>query len=202
MKIAILGAGNVGATLGKRFAEVGHDVVFGVRDPEKYADAQLAGAVSTNNEAVRGASVVVLAVPYGAAEAALKECGNLSGKIVVDATNPLAMTASGLGLTVGFETSGAEIIAGFLNGGKLVKCFNTTGFATMADPRGSMMFVCGDDSEANETVRRLSDEIGFETLNIGDLTRARLLEPLAMLWIHLAFTSELKRDFAFTISKR
>lgn len=199
MKIAIIGAGNVGRTLGKRFAEKGHEVVYGVRNPAE--DSGLSHS-KTNAEAAREAEIVLLAVPYGAAPAALAECGDLDGKIVVDATNPLAMTEKGLGLSLGFETSGAEEIAAFAPAAKLVKCFNQTGFNIMADPQKSVMFVCGNDAQANEVVRRLAEEIGFEAMNIGDLTKARLLEPLAALWIHLAFTTDLKRDFAFSIASR
>lgn len=201
MKIAILGAGDVGLTLGKRFGEVGHTVSYGVRHPDDgaYADLDSVGSVA---EAANGADVVLLAVPFAAAESALSACGDLAGKIVIDATNPLAMGEGGLSLTVGFDTSAAEQIAKFAGEGKLVKCFNTTGFSNMAKPRGSLMFACGDDAEATETVRKLAEDIGFEALAIGDLSKARLLEPLALLWIHLAFTSDLKRDFAFAISRK
>jgi hypothetical protein len=72
----------------------------------------------------------------------------------------------------------------------------------MAEPRNSMMFACGSDKEATDTVTNLAASIGFDAMNIGDLSKARLLEPLAMLWIHLAFSSELKRDFAFAIVRR
>lgn len=201
MNIAILGAGNVGATLGRRFTELGHSVAFGVQTPEKYSGLDLAGPVSVVGEACSAADLVILALPFAAAPAALAECGDLSGKIVVDATNPVAMGDEGLFLTIGHNDSGAEQISKHAGRGKVVKCFNTTGFGNMAEPRGSMMFACGDDDEATETVRQLSDEIGFETINIGGLKQARLLEPLAMLWIHLAFTTDLKREFAFRISR-
>lgn len=202
MKIAILGAGNVGATLGKKFAEKGHEIFYGVKNPPEYAEEDLGGKIGINREATENADVILLAVPFGAVEQALQDCGDLDGKIIVDATNPLAMGADGLHLTVGFETSGAEINQKFAKGAKLVKCFNQTGFNIMENPANSMMFVCGDDAAANETVKNLAAEIGFEAINVGDLTKARLLEPLAMLWIHLAFTSEMKRDFAFSVSRR
>lgn len=64
------------------------------------------------------------------------------------------------------------------------------------------MFVCGDDSEANEVVRKLAADIGFDAITVGDLTKARLLEPLAMLWIHLSASTDLKRDFAFRIDRQ
>lgn len=200
MKIAIIGAGNVGRTLGERFAQAGHSVTFGVRDPK--SDEYAGISVDENRGAAAGADVIILAVPYGAAQTALAECGDVAGKIVVDATNPLGMTESGLALTCGFTSSGAETIAAAFPGVRVVKCFNTTGFGNMADPRGSVMFVCGDDAEAVETVRGLAAEIGFDAISAGALSKSRLLEPLAMLWIHLAFTTPLGRDFAFRIERR
>lgn len=202
MKIGILGAGNVGATLGKKFAEKGHEVFYGVRNPAEHNGEDLDGKIGTNREAAENAEIILLAVPFAAVESALQDCGDLDGKIVIDATNPLAMGADGLRLTIGFETSGAEINQAFAENAKFVKCFNQTGFNIMENPENSMMFVCGNDMQANETVKNLAAEIGFDAINIGDLSKARLLEPLAMLWIHLAFTSELKRDFAFSVSRR
>ena len=189
MKIAIIGAGNVGATLGRRFAEIGHTITFGVPRPDEYADADLAGPAMAVANAAKDADAVLLAVPYPAAKGVIDACGGLAGKIVIDATNPLGMTPEGLSLTAGFTTSGAEELAAAAPDAKFVKCFNQTGFANMAEPAGSMMFVCGDD-------------IGFDAISIGGLAKARLLEPLAMLWIHLSATTGLKRDFAFKIDRR
>lgn len=200
--IAIIGAGNVGGTLGKRFAEVGYEVFYGVPNPAEYENKNLAGTIGTVSEAAKNADVILLAVPFGAVEEALKNCGDLTGKIVIDATNPLTMGENGLSLTVGFESSGAEKVVELAKGAKVVKCFNQTGFNNMADPNNSMMFVCGNDAEANETVRKLAGKIGFDALAIGGITNARLLEPLAMLWIHLAFNTELKQDFAFAILRK
>ncbi len=202
MNIAILGAGNVGATLGKQFAEGGHAVSFGVPNPQKYADSRLSGTLGTVAEAAQAAEIILLAVPYNAAEQVIKDCGDVRGKILIDATNPLGMTEKGLALTAGFTTSGAEQLAVLAPEARFVKCFNQTGFGNMAAPNGSVMFVCGNDPGANETVRRLAEEIGFDAVAIGDLTKARLLEPLAMLWIHLSFTTELGRDFAFRIQRK
>ena len=201
MKIAIIGAGNVGTTLGKRFAEVGNEVFYGVRNPSEYVGKELGGKVGTNPEACQDAEIIVLSVPYNVVEDAIKSCGDITEKIVVDATNPLGMTPNGLNLTVGFETSGGEKLQEIIPQAKVIKCFNTTGFGNMAKPNNSMMFACGNDKEATDKIVNLASSIGFETMNIGDLSKARLLEPLAMLWIHLAFTSELKRDFAFAIKR-
>ncbi|MGH9928598.1 MAG: NADPH-dependent F420 reductase [Pyrinomonadaceae bacterium] len=212
MKIAILGAGNVGATLGRGFAEGGHEVFFGVRNPQDETHQTLVkdiGAqarVAAVKDAARDADLILLAVPFDAASAVLRECGNLDGKIVVDATNPLTFTDGNLKLSVGFDISGAEQIAKHATGAKVVKCFNQTGFGNMAQPslegRRSVMFVCGDDSGANDKVRKLAEAIGFDAVDAGKLAVARLLEPLAMLWIHLAFTTDLKRDFAFALLRK
>lgn len=202
MKIAVIGAGNVGATLGKRFAGAGHEVIFGVRNPAEANESELGAPAAANTDACSDADIVVLSVPYNVLSDAAASCGDLTGKIVVDATNPLGMTADGLNLTLGFETSGGEILQSQIPSAKVVKCFNTTGFGNMANPEGSMMFACGDDKEATDIVANLASEIGFDAMNIGMLAKARLLEPLAMLWIHLSFTSELKRDFAFRIDRR
>lgn len=202
MKIAIIGAGNVGATLGKRFAEVGNEVFYGVRNPSEFDGKDLGGKVGTNAEACQHAEIVVLSVPYPAVEDAIKSCGDISGKIVVDATNPLGMTPNGLALTLGFETSGGEKLKEMIPQTKVVKCFNTTGFSNMAQSNGSMMFACGNNKEATDKVTKLASAIGFDAMNIGDLSKSRLLEPLAMIWVHLAFTSELKRDFAFAILRK
>ena len=187
--------------MGRRFAEVGNEVFYGVRNPSEYEEKELGGKVGTNTQACQDAEIIVLSVPYNVVEDAIKSCGDISDKIVVDATNPLGMTPNGLNLTIGFETSGGEKLQEIIPQVKVVKCFNTTGFGNMAKPDNSMMFACGNDKEATDKVTNLASSIGFEALNIGDLSKARLLEPLAMLWIHLAFTSELKRDFAFAIQK-
>lgn len=207
MRIAVLGAGSVGGALGKRFAEHGHEVRFGVPRPEQHADKRsFAALVGTVAEAAADAEIILLAVPFDAVQDALRNCGNLDGKILIDATNPLRFADGQLSLTMGFETSGAEQIAKMAPGARLVKCFNQTGFGNMAQPQyasgKSVMFICGDDEQANETVRALAEEIGFDALAIGKLEVARLLEPLAMLWIHLAFNTELARDFAFAVLRK
>ena len=202
MKIAILGAGNVGGTLGRRFAENGHEIFYGVRNPAELDGKDLVGKVGTVAEAVKNAEIILLAVPYDAIENVINECGDLNGKILIDATNPLTFSNGALNLTVGFETSGGEKVQMLANGSNVVKCFNQTGFNVMKQPENSVMFVCGNDARANETVRKLAEEIGFDAIDTGDLSKSRLLEPLAALWIHLAFTSQLKRNFAFSILQK
>ncbi|MBS1796963.1 MAG: NADPH-dependent F420 reductase [Acidobacteria bacterium] len=206
MKIAILGAGMVGATLGRRFAGAGHEVFFGVPEPAEHEDKKAFAAVGTVGEAARAAEIILLAVPFGSIGDAIERCGDLAGKILVDCTNPLRMADGKLGLTLGFDDSAAEKVAALAPGARVVKCFNQTGFDNMANPAfaggRAVQFVCGDDSEARETVANLAGEIGFDAVDAGELKTARLLEPFAMLWIHLAMTTGLGRDFAFAILRR
>ncbi|MEP6903150.1 MAG: NADPH-dependent F420 reductase [Actinomycetota bacterium] len=206
MKIAILGAGMVGAALGKRFSQTGHEVYFGVPNPAEYDDKREFAKVGTVAEAAADSEIIVLAIPFDAISEAIENCGEVSGKIIVDCTNPLKMIDGRLSLALGFDTSGAEKVAAVANRAKVVKCFNQTGFDNLANPQydigKAVQFVCGDEPEARETVRKLAESIGFEAIDAGDLKNARLLEPLAALWIHLAFTTDLSRSFAFSLLRR
>lgn len=116
MKIGIIGAGNVGSALGRGWAAKGHEIAFGVRNP---GDAKTQEAVKATGgraraasvrEAASGAEVLVLATPWGAVQDAIQAAGDLAGKILVDATNPLKPDLSGL--AVGHTTSAAEEVAG------------------------------------------------------------------------------------------
>ena len=210
MRIAIIGAGNVGGTLGKRWAAKDHEVAFGVRRPnDANVQALLTAAgkgarAASVKDAVTGAEVVVLATPWSAAEAALKEAGDLGGKVVVDATNPLKTDRSGL--AIGHSTSAAEQVAGWAAGARVVKAFNTIGAAHMADPRfgtqRASMFICGDDASAKATVARLAGELGFDPVDCGPLAQARLLEPLAMLWISLAYAYGAGPNIGFALLRK
>jgi NADPH-dependent F420 reductase len=211
MKIGIIGAGNVGGTLGKRWAAVGHQVKFGVRNPQDPKVSSLLKScgdrVSAGQpaEAAGFAEVVVLTTPFEGAKSALESAGDLRGKILVDCTNPLGADFMA-GLTIGHNTSAAEEIAKWAKGAKVVKAFNTTGAGNMANPMygpdKTVMFVAGDDAAAKQMVMGLSNELGFETMDAGPLRQARLLEPLAMLWISLAYAQGLGPSFAFKLLRR
>jgi len=211
MKIGIIGTGNVGGTLGKALAAKGHRITYGVRrpdSPETQEAVRAAGSGSSAGlvrEAAEFADVVVLATPWGdATRQAIESCGNLNGKIVIDCTNPVKPDLSGL--AIGHDTSAAEQVAAWAKGAKVCKAFNTAGFGVMANPnfrdRKAVMFVCGDDAAAKKVVLQLAADIGFEPIDAGDLSSARLLEPVAMLWIHLALHQGLDPDFAFGLLRR
>ncbi len=213
MKIAIIGAGNVGGTLGTAWAQkAGHEIFFGVRDPAAEKTQALvrklggkARAVAPA-EAAAAADFIVLTTPWPAAEAAIRSMGNLNGKIILDATNPLAMGPDGLGLEIGHSISAGEKVQGWAKGASVFKTLNTTGFGNMANPvfNGvkSVMFVAGDDAANKPKVMALVGDLGFDAVDAGPLRNARLLEAHAMLWIELALKRGLGRDWAFARVKR
>ena len=210
MRIAILGTGSVGSALGGGWAGAGHEIVFGTRDPASSRVAELVGGLgggaraATAAEAAQQAEVVVLATPWNATESVLAAVGPLDGKILIDCTNPLANDLSGL--THGHDDSGGERVAGWAPGARVVKAFNTTGSNNMADTSYAgvrpWMPVCADDEEARSVTMRLAEELGFEAVDAGPLANSRLTEPLALLWIHLAYARGFGREFAFGVLRR
>jgi long-chain acyl-CoA synthetase len=211
MRIAIIGAGNVGGTLGKIWAAKGHEVTFGVRSPDSEKALALVtetggrAKVTAVGAATAGAEIVLLATPWEVTESAVRAAGDLAGKVLVDCTNPLSADLA-RGLEIGHTTSGAERVSEWAKGARVVKAFNSTGWNIMADPaidgRRAAMFVCGDDAQAKNDVIELAMDAGMETIDAGDLKVARLLEPYAAFWIHLAYRQGLGREYAFVIARR
>jgi 8-hydroxy-5-deazaflavin:NADPH oxidoreductase len=213
MKLAIIGAGNVGGTLGTAWAQkAGHEIFFGVTNPKSDKTQgllrTLGGRAQAGSaaEAAAFSEMIVLTTPWPATDAAIRSMGNLSGKIILDATNPLAMGPDGLGLEIGHSTSAGEKVQGWAKGASVFKALNTTGFGNMADPvfHGvkSVMFVAGDDAANKPKVIALVAALGFEVIDAGPLRNARLLEAHAMLWIDLALKRGQGRDWAFGFLRR
>lgn len=208
MGISIIGAGNVGMALGSALTRRGEQVLFGVPDPDKYRTAVAAlglrASVVSTAQAIAAGGVVILAVPYGALAAIAQSLPDWQGKILVDATNPLA--AGLAGLSVGTSTSGAEELARLARGARVVKAFNSTGAENMADTTYAggtpFMPVCGDDADARQRVLALATLAGFDAVDCGDLSAARYLEPFAMTWIHMAIKLGQGRRFAFARLQR
>ena len=200
MRIAIIGAGNVGSTLGRAWQQRGHEITYGVRHPDDSRYTELGAAVTDNATAAADADVVAVCTPWQGTRAAVTSCGDLSGKVLIDCTNPL--TPDFTALELGHTTSGAEQIAGWAPGARVCKAMNQIG-APMMDaptlPSPPVMFVCGDDADAKDVAAQLVRELGFETHDAGDLTAARLLEPLALLWIHLALRRGLGTGWALGV---
>jgi predicted dinucleotide-binding enzyme len=212
MAIAIIGAGNVGGALARNWAAKGQDVVLGVRDPKAEKVQKLVAEVggkaraATAAEAASAADIILLSTPWPQTEAAIRSLGDLKGKIVLDATNPLSQGPDGLGLEIGHTISGGEKVQAWAKGASVFKTLNTTGFSNMTKPEfngvSSVMFVAGDDAAAKPKVMELVRLLGFDAVDAGPLRNARLLEAHAMLWIDLALMRGQGPDWAFAMLKR
>ena len=199
MKIAVIGSGNVGGTLGKAWMRAGHDVVFGEANGRSRG---ISGArTAPVAQAIGEAEVVVVAVPWSAVPEVLPKARDWSGKVLIDCTNPIA---AGFKLAVGFDTSAGEKVASLAPGAAVVKAFNTTGFGNMANPvyggKPVSMFFAADDPAAQKVAEQLIRDVGFDPVFAGPLKLARYLEPMAMLWISMAQKRGL--DFAFNVVRR
>lgn len=190
MKIAIIGAGNVGGGLAAAATKAGHDVVVSAADPASASKAAAntgATAAATNADAVQGADAVVLAVPHGAVAQVVADLGAaLNGKTVIDATNPLNDSYTDL-TTSG--TSAAEALQQQVPGAKVVKALNTVFASRYATPseNGQPLdaFLAGDDADAKATVTELVTSLGLRPVDLGGLRMARTLEELAFANISL-----------------
>lgn len=196
MKVAILGSGIVGQVLGKAFIAEEHEVMLGTRDPAKKEVVQWKkdnpkANTGTFDETAKFGELIVLAVAGGVAEDVIRMAGvdNFSGKVVIDATNPIANEPPVNGVLrffTDFDESLMEKIQRIVPEAKLVKAFNSVGNALMYKPvlKGGTpsMFICGNDDEAKQTVTRILTAFGWETEDMGKMEAARAIEPLCMLW--------------------
>jgi len=206
VRIAVIGAGNVGGTLGGAWSRRGHSVMFGVRDTEsaraRDRAEQAGAALGSLREAASFGEVIVLCVPWPAVDEALAELGDVAGKPLLDTTNPL--TPDLAGSSVPEPGSGAAHVASRAQGAHVVKIFNSTGSTNMADPAypdgASTMLYCGDHEGAKRVAAELAADLGFEPVDFGGLDGARLLESQARLWIRLA--AGLGRQIAFRLMRR
>ena len=205
MNIAIIGTGNVGKALGSSLTKVGHHVIYGARNAAttESAAVETGGSASLSlADAARQADIVVIAVPYvsAAREVAKAIAPEIKGKIVIDATNPLKADYSGLATEGG--PSGAENFAAWLPGARVVKAFNTIFASVQADPTTLGVKIdalyATDDDRACIVVSELLSSIGFRPVYVGPLARARELEAIANLNIHLQI--ETKGDWRTSIN--
>ncbi len=201
MRIGIIGAGNVGMALGRAWAAKGHDVTWGVRDPSQREGSGFA----TVADATQNTEIVLLAVMFHQVDDALAACGDLAGRILIDPTNPLAPADGGFELALGFDRSAAEHIAE-RTAARVVKSLNQVGAAVLGDTSHylcpPLQFVASDHADAKVVVSGLVEELGFEVRDAGPLKAARLLEPMAMLWIDQAMRHGMEPDRAWSLSRR
>jgi predicted dinucleotide-binding enzyme len=194
MNIGILGSGMVAKSLAAGFLQHGHAVMLGTRDSGKLADwaAQNPQArIGSFADAAEFGEMLVLAVKGTAAATALRAAKpeNLSKKIVIDATNPIADSPPRNGVLKFFTTldeSLMEKLQSEFTGVRFVKAFNSVGHASMVNPwfEGGKptMFICGNDEAAKKAVTAHLDAFGWETADMGKIEAARAIEPLCILW--------------------
>ena len=194
MKVGVLGSGDVAKSLAGGFIKHGHDVVMGTRSPEKLSGwgAQNPKAkIGSFDEAARVADVVVLAVKGTAAQKALQAAGKetLAGKIVIDATNPIADEPPVNGILKFFtslDNSLMEQLQREFPNARFVKAFNSVGNTLMVNPQlkggRPTMFICGNDESAKQTTGGILEQFGWEVADMGKAEAARAIEPLCMLW--------------------
>jgi predicted dinucleotide-binding enzyme len=182
MKIAIIGAGNVGGGLGTGLSLAGHQITYGVRDPEsdktRTALEATPGARATSPaDAVNGADAVIFALRWDAAASAAGDLPSMDGKVVIDAMNRFDGDPT---------RSTAQDLADLLPGARLVKAFNTIGFENFTTARQrrqpAVMFICGDDEAAKQLAANLAEDLGFEPEDAGPLSNAKVLEEMVKVW--------------------
>lgn len=193
MKIAIIGTGNMGTGLAIALANAGHEISIGARDlvkaaalAEKVGKGAVGGGVAAS---VVLADVVIFALPFGAAADTIKSAGDLTGKVLVDISNPISPDYKEL--TIGHTTSAAEEIQKLAPNARVVKAFNTI-FAQLLSPESRQdkklqVFVASDDDAAKTSVSELVTSIGFEAVESGALSNSRFLEPIGEMNIHFGF---------------
>ena len=196
MKVGVLGTGVAGRALGTGFAVRGHEVMMGSRSASNQRAAEWAEAgdnmsTGTFADAAAFAELAVLATAWPGTENALSlaGAGNLAGKVLIDATNPLAVSEGNPlpGLALGHTDSGGEQVQRWVPDARVVKAFNIVGHGDMVDPQfpggPPDMFFCGNDDTAKATVKSILADFGWEPVDIGGIEGARLLEPLCILWV-------------------
>ena len=205
MKVTLLGAGNMGASFAKQLSRAGHQVRLVSKSADKAVAlaAALPGVtVVPATGAAADADVVIAATGFADSVTALKSLGDLTGKVVVDISNPL--TADYMGLTLGHSTSAAEEIAADLPGALVVKAFNTLfaqvldGGADFGNGQKLSVFVASDSERGKQTVSSLAESMGFAVIDAGGLKNARYLEPLGGLNVYFGYGAGLGTAIAPT----
>jgi predicted dinucleotide-binding enzyme len=202
MKVGILGSGPVGQTLGKAFAETGHDVIMGTRDPHaekiktwvsKTGNGVKAG---TFEEAAKSGEIIVICSLFRAVENIIKLAGkeNFKGKIVIDTTNPIADVPPKDGVltyVTGNKESAGELIQKWLPDSHVVKAFNSVGNAFMYKPHFEegtpTMFICGNNEDAKKKVTGILTSFGLDTYDSGSIAASNALEGLCIIWCARGF---------------
>ena len=206
MRIAVIGSGNVGTGLAKSWSKLGHAVVVGSRSPGSERLVHLVSGIGNGVSAaalaksVESADVIVLAIPWSAAKVSIAALGDLSGRVIIDATNPFV---KGLNLGIGHTDSGGEQVARWAPGAKIVKALNIVDARLLdgkkLDDREITIPIASDDTDAKKVASDLIVELGFDVVDAGKLEMSRLLEPLTLLMIKLSMKKSLGNEIGFRV---
>lgn len=193
VKIAVIGAGNIGHTLGQKWSKAGYSICYGVRDPEdeKYAHLSDSGQVCSIQEALEEAKVVLLAIPGDAVPELVDQYHDeLNGKLVIDATNNIH----------GGSMNNLEVLYTKTLNTQLVRAFSTLGWENFANPKINGqpvdLFYCGHNA-ARPIVEKLISEIGLRPIYLGPMEKADLVDGLTKVWFALVFEQKHNRRLMF-----
>lgn len=208
--IAIIGTGRMGGAIGTRLATLGHTVIYGSRTPNAEDNVALVkntghgASAMTQPEAAAAGDIVVIALPWAPAEAAISGLGSLDGKIIIDVTNALKPGENGM-MEMAIDTSAGEKIQEWLPDSKVVKAFNTVGYHIIANPEAAggpvTVPLVSDDSDAKARVAEIVQAMGFETIDVGPLRHAQALEMMSMLYIVPYMQGQMDQAFEYYFRK-
>jgi len=205
MKIAIIGAGNVGGALALSWVKSGHEVLIGARNPnsdkiKKVISQNSDIRIKSIEDSVKESEVILIAANPIAIKEVSKQMGDVKEKVIIDAMNSISSKPAGF-------TNTFEALKSLTNCEVIVKCFNSTGFENMANPKyGNLsadMFMAGNSAKGKQVVSQLTKDIGFaECYDFGGDDRVALLEQFALAWINLAIFQKQGRNIAFKVLKK
>lgn len=206
--VAVIGTGNVGMALGTEFGGLGHTVIYGSRTPDAAKTAALVSKTRNASaalpaEAAAAADVIVLAVPGMATESVAKGLGDLSGKIIIDVTNPLLFVGNPPTVTYGTDRSNGEIVQEAHPNAFVVKAFNTIGWPLMIDPPvpAPVIPLAGENADAKKQVAVWVRAMGIDTVDVGSIYHARATEFMVLMMLNNRFTGEEKFELVFQKKK-
>ena len=205
MNIAIIGSGNVGSALGKGWLKAGHQVVFGVRNPDspktkKALELIPDAVVKSVADASKDAEVIIITTPPDAVLELIPQLGDVPNKIIIDTTNSIRSRPEP-------HATAFHAIKAVAKAEDVVKCFNSTGFENMLNPdyhgTGIDMFAAGNSAKAKQVAEQLAKDLGFaKCYDFGGDDKVELLEKFALSWINLAIMQGHGRNLAFKLLKR
>jgi predicted dinucleotide-binding enzyme len=203
--VAVIGTGNVGMALGTEFAGLGHTIIYGSRSPLSMKSLELVAKTGKDAsakrpaEAAAAADVIVLATPGMVTEDVVNGLGDLSGKIIIDVTNPLVFAGDPPTVTYGTDRSLGEIVQDAHPDAYVVKAFNTINWRVMIDPPkpAPLIPLAGDNADAKKQVAEWANAMGIDTIDVGGIYHARVTEYMIVMMLNNSFTGEEKFDLVF-----